>query len=71
MPFNAGNISPPFQFNVQSSHVSTLENVFHFLIFAMVTMTVGTIQMKPNVLVSSKLNERICKLHASVLSNHD
>ena len=56
MPFNADNISPPFQFNVQSSHVSILENVFHFLIFAMVTMTVGTIQMKPIV---------------QVISNHD
>ena len=46
--FNACNLSPPFQYNVlqQSSNVPILENVFHLLKDGMVTMTVGTTQMK-------------------------
>ena len=45
------DLSPPFQYNVlqQSSNVPILENVFHLLKDGMVTMTVGTTQMKSRV----------------------
>ena len=62
--FNAGIISPSFQLNAQSSHVSQVENVFHFLINVMVSMTVGTIQMKPIVQVNSKNIMKECNLQS-------
>jgi hypothetical protein len=56
---HAFNLFPPFQITVlgTGSDVPTI-NVFHLLIYVMVRMTVGTIQMKTNVKVSSM---HICK----------
>ena len=54
---HVSNFFPPFQITVlgTGSDVTTI-NVFHLLIFVMVRMTVGTIQMKTNVKVSSMHN---------------
>ena len=51
--FNACNLFPPFQINVLAicSDVPIM-NVFDILIYVMVTMTAGTIQMKTIVEVN-------------------
>ena len=53
--FNACNLFPPFQINVLAicSDVPIM-NVFDILIYVMVTMTAGTIQMKTIVEVNLK-----------------
>jgi hypothetical protein len=53
------NLFSPFQITVLGTGlvVPTI-NVFHLLIYVMVRMTVGTIQMKTNVVVSSMHNAK-------------
>ena len=57
---NACNLFPPFQINVPGTCSDVpIINVFDILIYVMVTMTAGTIQMKKIVEVKLKRFKKI------------